>query len=450
MTDQPEIEDFTSTERRALDEWTSLAPPEDFVDRVLAARTAPAVRARRLGWPTIAIAGGLGLAAAVALTIIVLRGGNRSGRGEVAATSERTATQLGDRGVAVAEADAQLTWREDEAGNTEVEQRAGNVFYRVEHDGPFVIHTPGGDVRVTGTCLRVEVEPMKPTKQMIISGVVGAALASAVIVTVYEGHVLAESKGKQTELSAGTRATFGGSEPIAVGRGELDTHEDLAARGTPQQAQIVQLRARISELEQQLTEHGGPDRHDRNDRKPVPGDGEDGRPWHDPSPETLVDWAAKCHVRFDEPTLDHFSPFKNGDDTERGLEPGEVEGYNAAMTEMAKQWHDLVHALYIEATGDTAGADTLSVEAMRHEIEEKSPHGERSQILQQIARERAGLAQAPSDSARLSPLERLTRAFAAIGNQSEAALAKRVGAARAKAIRGDGWGSKSDMSGCPK
>jgi hypothetical protein len=43
----------------------------------------------------------------------------------------------------------------------------------------------------------------------------------------------------------------------------------------------------------------------------------------------------------------------------------------------------------------------------------------------------------------------MMRAYLELGDQAEEALAKRLGADRAKAIRGDAWGSRSDWSGCP-
>src|ERR1700733_6649753 len=184
MADETEeVAELTSGEHRALEELSALAPPDGFADRVLAARAAPASVRRR--WPAVAI--GLGVAVAASVAIVMARGAHRGGNGELA-TTERTTLALSDRGVAVAEAQTQLTWRVDSSGAAEIDQRAGNVFYRVEHGGPFVIHTPEGDVRVTGTCLRIEVSPMNPTKQMFVSGAVGAAIASAVIITVYEGH----------------------------------------------------------------------------------------------------------------------------------------------------------------------------------------------------------------------------------------------------------------------
>ena len=41
------------------------------------------------------------------------------------------------------------------------------------------------------------------------------------------------------------------------------------------------------------------------------------------------------------------------------------------------------------------------------------------------------------------------RASFQLGDQSEAALAKRLGAERAHAIRGDGWGARWELGGCP-
>lgn len=107
-------------------------------------------------------------------------------------------------------------------------------------------------------------------------------------------------------------------------------------------------------------------------------------------------------------------------------------------------------ALHIEATGDTSGAETLSIEAMRGEIEEKGSAGEHNLVLQRIARERAGQAKPPVDLSKTTPFERQFRAYIKLGDQSEQALAKRLGPERAKAIRGDGWGARSDWSGCPE
>jgi hypothetical protein len=434
--------------RSALDAWSALTPPTDFADRVLAARDEVRAPRRRRRWlyAGVALAG-----AAAAVLALVLRSPERAASGTLIAT-QRVTAQLGRRGVAVAEPTTELTWRVADDGAAEITQRAGNVFYRVERGGPFVVHTPAGDIRVTGTCFRIEVA--MTAQKLLVAGLAGAALASTVLVTVYEGHVIAQTRSTRTELAAGTHATLRGDDAsvtlgappaaptVASMANPADdpqaTREQLLERTRAQQAELNQLRTQIAQLQHTAAASPGRD----------VAAGEPGRPWHDPSPETLRAWAAECHVRADHPSLDQFTPLR-GPDTSRGLDADDIDDYNEAMAEVAKQWKGLVRSLYLETTNDTAGADTLSVEAMRREIEDKTPREERPLILQKLSRERAGLAPPPSDLGKTSTLERLLRAFVELGDQSEAALARRIGAERARAIRGDGWGSKSDSSECP-
>lgn len=445
---EPEL---TAIERAELDAWSPLAPPPDFVERVLAADVPKVARRSRRALVVSSLAA---VVAAAAIALVVIRSPHRAAGGTVSAAT-RTSTALGDRGVAVAEPDAALTWRVDDQGAAEVEQRAGNVFYRIERGEAFVVHTPAGDVRVAGTCFRVEVEPMKPSHKMLLSGAIGAALATAVLITVYEGHVVAETKSARAELPAGTRATLlpdgtlTTTGVVAAGVAAADapldvahaTREELIARTARQQEQLIRLRNRIGELEHA----SGPEARVDDGRTPEPG-----RPWHEPSPERLAQWAAECHVSVDEPGLDAFTPRTSAEDVGRGLEPKELDGYNAALTEVARPWQALVRALYSEATGDTAGAETLSIEAMRREIEDKSPPGEAQLLMEKLAAERAGLLAPPPSTAKLSPLERLWRAYQQLGDQTEAALGKRVGDKRAHELRGDAWQGRHDHSGCPE
>lgn len=289
---------------------------------------------------------------------------------------------------------------------------------------------------------------MTPSTKLLAAGLAGAAIASTVLVTVYEGHVIAETRSARTELAAGGQATLSGADGTTVVAGALATpaddlhasREQLLVRTRAQAAQLDQLRARVALLEKAAP--AGEASGDADSPEP-------GRPWHDPSPEKLAAWVADCHVRADRPDLDRFSPLTEPSQT-LGVTADELAGYNAAMTEMAKQWKDLVRGLYVEATGDTAGADTLSSEAMRREIEDKSPPGEHNLVLQRVAQERAGLGASPADLSKTSTLERLMRADFQLGDQAEAALARRLGAERAHAIRGEGWGSRGELSGCPR
>jgi hypothetical protein len=442
-------DELNESERGVLDTWATLTPPPDFADRVLAMRdAAPAPRRK---WPFVTA--GVAAAAAAAIAFIVLRE-SHAASGELVAVTTRTTRSLGDRAVAVAEPQATLTWRIDDDGDAVIEQRAGDVFYRVDPGGSFVVHTPAGDVEVTGTCFRIEIRPMTKTKQLILSGTIGAAVATGVVITVYEGHVMADSKkGSRAEVLAGNRATIGPDGRTIVASADTPeeaaafaavddgtaTREMLVIHALEQKSEIARLKNKISELE---GSGRGNSRHDT--------DAEPGRAWYDPSADRLAAWAAECHVRFDEPGLDKWQPWPSLGKNERGLEPNELPQVNAALAEVQAQWKALVKTLYVEATGDVAGAETLSVEAMIGEIEEKGGQNEDNLVLQKIAQERAGLIPPPADLSKLSPFERLFRARIKLGDQSEQAVAKRLGAERAKALRGDGWGSRSDMSGCPE
>jgi len=442
MQDDPETPDPELA--RAMEAWAPLAPPVDFADRVVAARGATA-RQRSSSRRRATLIGGIVVAGAAAVAVLALRSPHRAASGTVSA-AQRTTTALGTRGIAVAEPATELAWRVDDGGAAEITQRTGNVFYRVERGGPFVVHTPSGDIRVTGTCFRVEVQPMTPNQKLLIAGLSGAAIASTVLVSVYEGHVIAETASARTELAAGSQATLRRGDPSIVAGAALpaaidDTHatrDQLVARARVQQAELNRLRARVTQLEKVP---GAPDGEARD----VP---EPGRLWHDPSPEKLAEWVATCHVRSDEPALDRFTPLTEPN-PQRGITASELDDYNAAITEVQKQWKDLTRSLYIEITGDTVGADTLSSEAMRREIEDKSPRGESGAIRQRISQERAGLVPPPEDLSKASTLERFIRAHLQLGDQSEAALAKRLGAERAHAIRGEGWDWRNDNSGCP-
>ena len=109
-----------------------------------------------------------------------------------------------------------------------------------------------------------------------------------------------------------------------------------------------------------------------------------------------------------------------------------------------------MRTLYIEVTGDAAAADSLSPQALAQEVFDKSPREERRRIQQRIARERAGLAQPPADWSKAAPVERYFRRLAALGNDTEDALAQRIGVKRARELRmaNNGWENHFETSGC--
>jgi hypothetical protein len=128
------------------------------------------------------------------------------------------------------------------------------------------------------------------------------------------------------------------------------TRDQLLTRTHLQQAELNQLRARVAQLEKTA---GDPEGLAIDTPEP-------GRLWHDPSHDKLVEWAAQCHIRSDEPGLTRFNPVKRAGDDRMGLEP-EVDAANATMTELSKQWQ--VCARLRRTAGDAPGGESLSTEA---------------------------------------------------------------------------------------
>ncbi len=457
MTDDPtpaadDAAEVSDADRRALDAWLPALPPAGFSDRVVAARPVVAdptlrrARRRRMAaWSAAAAAAAA--AALVAYGALGTHAGTHAAHGELAASAERVTAQVGERAVVVAEPAAALRWTIAADGAADVTQPAGNVFYRVDHGGPLVVHTPAGDVRVTGTCFRVEVEMNKPT-QMILAGAAGAAVATGVVITVYEGRVVADTHAARTELQAGTRTVLEppghtavvaatAPAPVPATAPTLDvahaSRDQLVARIAAQDAELVRLR-RVP-----AGEHPGGGLPFVEEPSP------DGRPWHDPSPETLKEWAADCLVRYDQPGFDH--PAVAGD---HGLTADELPEYDAAVSGVQQKFTTLVRTLYLATTNDTAGAETLSLDAMIQEINAKAPPGEDRVDRATLAQERAGMIPKPADTTHEPPLEQLLRAQMALGDQTQAALADRLGADRAAAIRGESFGMRYQKNGCPQ
>ena len=135
------------------------------------------------------------LAAGVAVALHLRSAG---ARGDVVADGRRE-VRVGTRAVAVLERAAHVTW---EQGS--VAQSAGDVFWRVEPGAQFVVHAPGADVTVKGTCFRVQVREDEDANAMKRShAVMGAAAAAVVVVSVYEGRVALSRDRTSVELSPG-------------------------------------------------------------------------------------------------------------------------------------------------------------------------------------------------------------------------------------------------------
>jgi hypothetical protein len=393
--------------------------------------------------------GGAALGAA-ALALVLLRP-----RGPAPVTLSRVTTAretiaLGGRGLAVAEAGSDLSARIDERGAV-IEQSAGDVFYRVEKGGPFVVRTPAGEARVRGTCFRVEVETMK---RGIVQMGVGAAMATAVLVTVYEGKViLANEKGDAT-LQAGERARAASGQAPApvtdktaaaippVPPADTLSREELVKREQAARGEIARLSARVRELESASA--GAEPKHELDRVRQFK---------LAPSKDELQEMAKDCRLQWDSPGIGSKPSVVSAEDAGKmGLSEAERLAMNRVNADLNASVGRELRQLYIEVTGDKAGADTLSPSSLEREIDEKSNERELKQAYYDLSHERAGLQQPPASFEGRPAVERMMRLMSGLGNRYEQELGKAIGPDRAHELRAEsgGWGSRHSGSyGCP-
>lgn len=430
-------------EKQALSYWEPQAPRTDFSSRVVATLAAQQRRRRMI------TAGASLSAIAAALFAVIALWPEPSPIVGALSAEERREQRLGERGVAVVEPGASLEWKISSDGEAQITQERGDIFYRIEPGGPFVVKTPAGSVTVKGTCFRVEVEPMK---QAITGGLVGAVLATTVAVTVYEGKVaLANEKGG-VALVAGEKATTQNNsapqkietppkktEPgvvsvVAIDEPSADiTREELLARDATMRKQIASLQAKVQELEES----------NKNPKHPI--DNEDS--WFEPSQELLQQMAKECRLPWDEPAFDSdqdLSEFAK----EAELSQAEVEALKRAQEITMEGYTKEMRGLYLEATGSQPSED-MSADAMIQEIQSKSNRDDIAMANYLITQERAGNKQPPADLSKRPPIERALRLRSSLGNVFEKNLAELVGAERAHEIRGKnkGWPRRGMMMG---
>lgn len=416
-------------------------PPPDFADRMMALRRQEPAPRRRWRW-----AGVVAAATAAALVTLVVRRGPGPDVDQVA--TARRSVDLGDRGVAVMEVGSALERR-----GGRWSQRAGNVFYRIDRGGSFTLVTPAGEVVVLGTCFRVEVDPMKVIPQTKIGFVAGAALATAVVVTVYEGRVrLANGSGRH-DLAAGEQGTFAaGQAPRSLSDSTSAARPPGAARPPallPAGAgEVEQLRAKIATQEKELAAL-------RQGQEQKGGGGRRG-PVVDVPHDELLARAARCEVRFEEPEISGYE-VKGLDEKSdwaraAGLSDTERDAYNESLKELQASVTGQLRALFVEVTGDPQMAEKLPVSGLLDQLMQKSSRPVFVEARARLAKEKAGLQPPPPDLARTPAIERALRIMINSGDELEKKLGERVGAERAKALHRvrDGWpGGRSSMSGCP-
>jgi hypothetical protein len=383
-------------EKSLIDDlWPALEPPRDFSRRVVAAMDglpsgiAPARRARLL--PALAaLSGAAVLALVLTFWLTRPRPSSLAAWGDVEAAARQT-VHLAARGVAVAEPGAAFSWT-SAAGKLRVDQRRGSVFYRVERGAPFVVRTPEGEVRVTGTCFQVIRD-------------------RHLEVHVFEGSVELTGSGGRLTLSAGDQARVEpGRTPVLVAdddgvpRGPDQPHRSHAARHEPGQA--------IS-----ASEPGGP----------PPGKSLDF------TAAELRALGERCEFRYARPEhLVGFGPPDIG--RQFDLDARERSAVLQIMEDQRTQYVEELRAIYIDIVGDRDTAAKLSPVALVDEITAKSRPGEDAEARDRLFAEWAGRAQAPTTLVGRPPVERFWRLVSSAPDTFIHRLSEVVGPDRARQI----------------
>jgi hypothetical protein len=452
--------------------WNPAAPSPRFAERVVDVwqRERQAVHGARSRWRSVGVMATVAtLAAALLLWWSWPRG--HSDHGTLLAEARKTML-LGSRARVVVEPGTQMKWQVDSTGAARVEQDVGSAFYRVEGGAPFEVITPYGTVSVTGTCFTVEiVDDMEHKKTMWGKGmVVGAALAAAVVVTVYEGGVVLADSSGTVELGPGERGVADGAgRPSRLGatardqdeRGKLDSsqladHVRTQARELERmRARDAEQRARITALSEEVEALGG----SVADESPSvvaqrcvrAMRGEEGCSFVDPDQETLLEMARCGTVKVDQPSFleADFGSAVFPPAHEVGLSPDEAEILAQTAEQFREQYTKNLRDLYVEAGGNPALVEDLPPRAIDGMLRTMLDRSDLEAAHRLVSNERAGLAD-PSQSPNASLAERYARHMLDVGNRFEQAVAETLGPDRAHDLRRaeDGWpGGTSVYSG---
>jgi hypothetical protein len=373
--------------RRLLDALMPVpAAPADLAQRVFQARDgAPIRRARR--WPWVVAA----TAMAAAMVILLVRRHDTPGASALAL--HRQTVDVGGRAIAVIEPRGEISWRK-QGGEMRVEQRRGDVFYRVDHGGAFVVAAPAGEVTVTGTCFRVALQ--------------GKSVEAA-YVQVLEGSVeIRNSAGKEALIAgewgrlvagrAPERMTRSAYLPVALDAPFTRPHETTA------QAQVATVAGVIEPPKKIFL----------------------------PTSEQRIELARTCRFRWGFPR--HLNRAEVGAPPKSPpMTADELAAVVRVLEDHRAEYFEQLRGIYTEITGEHADP-TVAAMALHHEIDDKGSRPEGKTARQRILQEWAGDVEPPPAGAAQSPMERFWRLQATAMDETLRRLTPVLGAERARAV----------------
>ncbi len=291
-------------------------------------------------------------------------------------------------------------------------------------------------------------------RSRVVAALVGAIAAAAILLAVQARRARTEAQRAHDACAGGEStpswSSARGDDParrdeaqrahLAAPPPDGTTREALLQRDQQQRAEIARLRERVRGLENDLAAARG---------AASSGDGS----FFNPSKDELLQMARDCKLKWDTPGLGleppRLGPKRAAD---FGLGDEDVKQVNRVTAETNARVLAELRQLYVEVTGDKAGADALTPQALVTEITAKSPDGLAQQVFWRLSQERAGLIPSPADRGGESPLERMMRMLTGLGDSYERDLGAAIGPdlAHSMRARNGGWSSRSSSSmGCP-
>lgn len=438
-------------------------PAADFAQRTVAAAREARVRRKQrriaTGVATVALA-----AAAVLVVMLPALRGPAPGSAHAAARQE---VRVAERGVAVLEPGARIAWRKGE-----VEQAAGDVFYRVEPGDSFRVNTPAGTVEVVGTCFRVRLgtSPEHGGHEVNKKAVaVGSAVAITALVLVYEGRVQLLGAKAQVALGAGEvgRLTSDGAEKLdpesaARAQAALDDEAnessdkiDLSRANDALAGDIANLNRRLRKLEQakskleaQLTT-AQTELARRTDGKAPRSRDEfdlDQEDWAELAKTGTIKYRLPCVRKGGwKPPAERLDEF--------GLSPADAETIHLVYQRSFDRLWPPIRKLCAQAIGKDDVVDVLGADTCTHLIVDLARRADgkaASEAMRQLTEVRAGLRPAPDAAVGENPVYRLFFGLTGEMKAFEADLAESFGPDEAKRLAyGGGFCGGSSTFGGP-
>ncbi len=419
-------------------DWKVHEPTPNFADKVMDAIARDRPQAR--SWRAPAIVASLAVAAALGGMWV----SQRPTSGAITADA-RKEVQLSSHVVAVLEPGASISWK-----GAHIDQRAGDVFYRVDKGTPLEVETALGSVTVGGTCFRVrldseearKVEDMKYTSQAA-SLAVGIALTAIV----YEGRVaLASKNGKKIDLVAGegARANAAGDlESVSEGAGAKLSRDPSRTPGAPgfdwgkavagYQKELAEVEERQAEVERELAEA-------KKALLKAGGDAGNGdRPEYDLSKDDWREMREKGQVKYQVPCDRKGWKPSSSDLAKLALAPEDGEAIAQVYSRSKDRLWSTIGPLCTKAIGSASAAEILGSDACTHLILNQENRQSASDAFDLVARIRAGEVAEPNgkERERLNPLAQTFLALTGEGKAFERDLADKFGADEAHRLAFD-------------